>query len=101
MYYYQQILALCTIHPLRSVNGLEKRFYDSGKKVPPAHAQRVSYIISDQSEANILLMRGIFCEAHILLTRGIFFKAPARYIVGALYLTLQYDEPKKVYALVP
>ncbi len=35
-----QILALCTIHP-RSVDGLEKLFEDSGKKVPLAHAQRV------------------------------------------------------------
>ncbi len=40
-----QILALCTIHPL-SVDGVEKLVEDSGKKVPPAHAQRVYAITS-------------------------------------------------------
>ncbi len=63
----------------------------------------IYYIISNQSEAHILLTRGIFeaylaymwnilrhvsClliesfEAYILLTRGIIFKATARSIVG-------------------
>jgi hypothetical protein len=36
-----QILALFTIHP-RSIDGLEKLFKDSEKKIPPAHAHRVS-----------------------------------------------------------
>ncbi len=65
----------------------------------------IYYIISNPSEAHILLTRGIFwgisClrvesfEAYILLTQGIFFKATARSIVGTPLWT------KKVYALVP
>jgi hypothetical protein len=44
---------------------------------------------SDQSEANILLTHGIFCEAYILLMRGIIlFEVTARSIVGTILLYL-------------
>ncbi len=64
-YIANQILALCTIHP-RSIDGLEKLFKDSRKKVFPAHAQRVftsttsKYSDSPWCEPNNPLFRYVF-----------------------------------------